>query len=230
MKFYSTVLVLTLSASSALADSPASFYEAKKHLNTIYEDHQVTLYCGCDYYFDGNKKVVDHNACQYETRKNELRANRVEWEHVVPASTLASFLPCWQEGGRKNCTHDVKYNQITNDLHNLVPSVGEINQDRSNYQFGRVRGEQRNYGACDFEVDTTRRIAEPAPNITGDVARIWLYMAERYKLAITPQLLNMLLGWDRKDPPDTWEIVRDYRIKLIQGNSNTFVSNYSRKY
>ncbi len=37
-------------------------------------------------------------------------------------------------------------------LHNLAPSVGELNGDRSNHPYGIVEDEPREYGACDFEV------------------------------------------------------------------------------
>ena len=36
------------------------------------------------------------------------------------------------------------------DLHNLVPAIGEINGDRSNFTFEHIDGEERVYGACDF--------------------------------------------------------------------------------
>ncbi len=32
------------------------------------------------------------------------------------------------------------------DLHNLVPAVGEINGDRSNYRFGMISGERYRCG------------------------------------------------------------------------------------
>ena len=32
------------------------------------------------------------------------------------------------------------------DLHNLVPAIGEINGDRSNFIFSEIRGEERVYG------------------------------------------------------------------------------------
>jgi deoxyribonuclease-1 len=39
---------------------------------------------------------------------------------------------------------------------NLVPSIGEINGDRSNYKFSMIGSEERQYGACDFEVAPRR--------------------------------------------------------------------------
>ncbi|MDO6469820.1 endonuclease [Neptunomonas phycophila] len=53
---------------------------------------------------------------------------------------------------------------MVTDLHNLVPSVGELNGDRSNFRFGMIPNEPRAYGQCDFEVNFKNRRAEPPTN------------------------------------------------------------------
>ncbi len=40
-------------------------------------------------------------SCGYKVRKNENRARRIEWEHVVPARQFGHQRQCWQDGGRK---------------------------------------------------------------------------------------------------------------------------------
>jgi deoxyribonuclease-1 len=40
-----------------------------------------------------------------------------------------------------------------------------------------IAGEQRPFGACDVEI--AERKIEPRPEIRGDIARIYLYMAFR---------------------------------------------------
>lgn len=57
------------------------------------------------------------------------------------------------------------------DLHNLVPAVGELNGDRSNYRMAVISGEDRTYGACDFEIDSSRKVVEPMAETRGDIAR-----------------------------------------------------------
>jgi deoxyribonuclease-1 len=59
-------------------------------------------------------------------------------------------------------------------MYNLVPAVGEINALRSNYSFGIIPGERREFGECDMEIKN--RKAEPPPNVRGDIARIYFYM------------------------------------------------------
>jgi deoxyribonuclease-1 len=145
-------LTLLLWASiPAFADAPRTFREAKKAASQLYRDHQITFYCGCDYHLIDGKLRVDLASCGYQVRKQPHRAGRVEWEHVVPAWWLGHQRQCWQSGGRKNCQQtDPVFNQAEADLHNLVPSIGEINSDRSNYRFSMIEGEQRRYGTSCF--------------------------------------------------------------------------------
>jgi len=62
------------------------------------------------------------------------------------------------------------------DLHNLYPALASINRARSNYVFGEIPGEPREFGDCDFERDRDRRVAEPRPIAHGNVARAIFYM------------------------------------------------------
>jgi len=109
------------------------------------------------------------------------------------------------------------------DLHNLVPAIGEINGDRSNYSFSMLEGEPRTYGSCDFEVDFKTRKAEPAPNIRGDIARIYFYMQDRYKLKSSKKQMQLFEAWDKLDPVDDWERERNKRIETVTGTFNKFV-------
>jgi deoxyribonuclease-1 len=113
------------------------------------------------------------------------------------------------------------------DLMNLSPEIGELNADRSNFHFGEVTGEAREYGACDFEIDRASDTVEAAPSIRGEIARAYLYMHATYgptALPLTPEELARFEAWHRADPPSEWEQVRDARIAAIQGVSNPWVS------
>jgi deoxyribonuclease-1 len=98
------------------------------------------------------------------------------------------------------------------DLRNLVPAIGEINGNRSNYSFTMLEGEPRVYGACDFEVDFKERKAEPAAAVHGDIARIYFYMQDQYGLSISDKQRKLFEVWDRADPVDEWEQERERRI------------------
>jgi deoxyribonuclease-1 len=210
---------------SVFSGGPSSFSAAKRVLdNEIYVGHQVTFYCGCSYAeapIEGKpgrtRLTPDPRSCGLEPRKNANRAGRIEWEHVVPAWEFGHQLQCWQEGGRKACKKDPKFRQMEADMRNLVPAVGELNGDRSNYRFGMIPGEPRAYGACDFEVDFKARVVEPRPEVRGDVARIYFYMADRYGLRISSRQRKLFEAWDRQDPVSAWEAERARRIERAIG-------------
>lgn len=94
-----------------------------------------------------------------------------------------------------------------------------INAKKSRKRFGIVKGEQRQYGLCDFE---SAEVIEPSPSIRGDLARIGLYMHKICGVPLNRRDIEMYLDWYKVDPPDEWE--RDQHIQKIQGNSNPFVS------
>ena len=150
----------------------------------------------------------------------------VNIEHVFPASWVAYSLRC---GKRKQCRiNSPQFNFIEADLHNLYPSRSDVNKARSNYRFAIIRGEQRVFGSCDFEFDEHRRVAEPAPEARGRIARAMLYMADEYDLYLKKELNRLLHEWDRTYPPDQVERSRNERIGQLQGNRNPYIDLYGR--
>lgn len=117
-----------------------------------------------------------------------------------------------------------RHSEFSKDLHNLIPVLAELNRDRGSRPYGEVAGEERKYGLCDFEVDFKADIVEVREDIRGDIARVWLYMSDKYNFKIPEEQLNMFLLWHKLDPPSEWEKERDKRIKNIQGDSNPYVS------
>ena len=218
-----------------LPNAPGSFSSAKKKaLKVVYSGRRTTFYCGCGYTV---RKQVDASKCGYTPRKANVRSRRIEWEHVVPASAFGQHRACWKRGAcpkyktRKCCGKiDPEFRRMEADLQNLVPAVGELNADRSNYRFGNIPGEARVYGKCDFEVDRKRKIAEPPKSLRGDIARAYLYMHYAYKrkggksgLPLTKAQIARFVKWHRADPPDYWEKLRNLVIGRIQGGGNPLV-------
>ncbi|MBA1446512.1 MAG: endonuclease [Chromatiales bacterium] len=223
-----TCLIFLLSwatSHATFAAPPKSFSAAKKIATSIYTDHQTTFYCGCDYRKIDGKLRTDLGSCGYKPRKQPKRAARVEWEHIVPAWWFGHQRQCWQSGGRKNCRKtDPVFRQAEADLHNLVPAIGEVNGDRSNYRFGIIEGERRRYGECDFEVDFKERRAEPSPDVRGDIARTYFYMSKTYSIRLSRQQRQLFEAWDRQDPVDDWERERGRRISEKIGPGNPHVT------
>lgn len=210
---------------------PSSFSKAKRLLyNKVYQGHKTTFYCNCQFNY---KREVDLSSCNVEHRRNKTRANRIEAEHVMPAHEFGMFRACWQSplsvcgnrGGRACCLKkDRTFKKAHNDLHNLFPSVGEINGDRSNYRWGMISGERRAYGSCDIEVDSRIRRAEPPEQVRGDIARVYFYMSETYRVRLSKSQRQLFEAWNKLDPVDSWEIERNKRIKKIQGSGNPFIT------
>ncbi len=199
------------------------FAQAKKVLPSVYAGMEEDFYCGCKY----TGKKMDWSSCGFTPRKNAERAERLEWEHVVPAWTIGHQRQCWQNGGRKNCTaSDPVFQEAEGDLVNLVPAVGEVNGDRSNFSYSAWgRNPEPIYGQCKTVIDFKAKKAQPREEVRGRAARISLYMSERYQLRLSKQDKQLFCAWGKTYPIDDWEIQREKRIVSIQGGGNPFVSD-----
>ncbi|WMR30523.1 endonuclease I family protein [Metapseudomonas otitidis] len=220
------LLLSLLLAGTAQAAAPRTFQEAKKAAWKLYASHPVEFYCGCRY--SGNK--VDLKSCGYVPRTNAKRASRIEWEHIVPAWVIGHQRKCWQNGGRENCArHDDAYRRAEADLHNLVPSIGEVNGDRSNYGFGWLPQAPSQYGACPMVVDFKARKAMPRQQIRGMIARTYFYMSERYGLRLSKQDRQLYTAWNKQYPVEVWERNRNQRVACVMGHGNHFVGAVNLK-
>lgn len=230
-RFASALLASLLLISHAFADAPANFTAAKVIAKQkIFFDQapsaQGELYCGCKWEWAGKSGGrIDPKSCGYETRAQQNRADRIEWEHIVPAWIFGHQRQCWQNGGRKNCiADDPVFRAMEADLFNLYPSVGEVNGDRSNFQYGMVTGVGPQYGACSTRVDFKGRTAEPRNDVKGLLARSTFYMYDRYGLSMSRQQQQLLMAWDRQYPVSAWEKEWNSRTAKVMGHPNPFIT------
>ena len=206
-----------------------TFVQAKKMAADLYKQHPITFYCECPIVYKGKKMTPDLQACGYQVRKQAERANRIEWEHVVPAWEFGHQRRCWQQGGRKNCiSNDPVFAQMEGDLHNLVPSVGEVNGDRANYRYSEWNAKPDQYGKCQMVVDFKADRVQPPPHSRGAISRTYFYMQERYHLSLADQQRKLFEVWNKKYPVTPWECQRDAAIAKLQGNHNRFVKEQCR--
>jgi deoxyribonuclease-1 len=229
IKYPISILLLIASLTSAYAATPSSFRAAKKQAVKIYHDHKSSFYCGCDITWKGKKGAgkPDLASCGYQVRKQLKRASRTEWEHVVPAWAFGHQLQCWQEGRRKNCSkNSLQFKTMESDLHNLVPAIGEVNGDRSNFRFNDWNGKPHQYGSCSMIVDFKQRSVQPPNRSRGAIARTYLYMNERYEMALSGAQYKLMNGWNNLYPVSSWECERDQRIEKVQGWENHFVRDH----
>ena len=235
-----------------------AFDEAKKELGRIYAaaGQRVDLYCGCSFLVEpGHGMRVDLQACGYVPAKDRARAERIEWEHAVPASAFGHTFAEWREGdpkcvdghgkrfhGRK-CARlaSAEFARIEADLHNLFPVVGEVNGLRSDLPMGVLDGPHGapgaarpsshaaatsfHFGACQSAIE--QGVFLPRREVRGDLARAYKYMDRSYpeRHLIDDAHRPLFDAWDTEDPPDPWERDRNKRIAKRQGNANAFIGD-----
>ncbi|WP_459205526.1 endonuclease [Pseudomonas sp. MLB6B] len=231
IKLLSALSLTFAVAFPTFASPPDTFTEAKVVAKQkVYLDQAKSamgeLYCGCKWEWVGKSGGrIDAASCGYATRKQANRAERTEWEHIVPAWTFGHQRQCWQNGGRKQCVdNDPVFRAMEANLFNLYPAVGEVNGDRSNFNYGMTSGVAPQYGQCKTRIDFKERTAEPRDEVKGLVARTTFYMFDRYKLNMSNQQQRLLMAWDKQFPVNAWEKERDRRIAAIMGHGNPFVS------
>ena len=222
------LFIYLLAPDSVAIAAPKTFSQAKQLMPSVYGDVPETFYCGCAITWTGGPSGrPDHPSCGYEVRKQTqlVRAERIEWEHVVAAHTFGQQRPCWRTGGRDNCTaNDSLFKAMEADMHNLVPAVGEVNGDRSNFRFGVLPSTPYRHGQCPVKIDFQQRAIEPRPEIRGDIARINFYMYDHYGLKLSRQQQQLFLAWHHEDPVSKWELTRNDRIARAMGRSNPYVT------
>ncbi len=189
-----------------------------KAAKRVYFDHLETIYCRCPIKFkegsDAGAGVPQFVGCRgFDPLDKQVnRICRIEWEHIVPKK----FIPGYDFAGKL-------------DLHNLAPSVGQVNAYRSYDRYGEVLDGQDvvSWGTCDARDQggtSQNGLFEPPDHVKGDVARIWLYMRDTYRVDIPPPECRMFVNWSKGDPVSKWEKVRNERINQIQKTSNPYVT------
>lgn len=232
MLFIRIVLLISITLFAfGLGAAPADFDAAKRLASRIYADEKTDFYCDCPIRWVGGKGVVDLKSCGYQVRKNGPRAQRVEWEHVVPAQQFGAHRACWKNGGREHCgDSDKKFRQMEADLFNLRPALGEVNGDRAHFRFAELPDVAAQHGACPIRIDFNKRLAQPRPQVRGDIARIYFYMADRYQLTLSEAEQQLFLRWHTEDPVDSREQALMQRTAQHMGHQNDFVSGEKRWY
>lgn len=230
--FLSALTLMVCTSLPAVADISS----AKQDLTIIESrlDNPTTLYCGCRLVFKSSDSYVPElDGCGYSVREDKIRAHRVEAEHIVPAYTFGHTLPCWISApkgqGRAQCELTSSlFSKMESDLHNLYPAIGELHSDRSNYSFtNRINSSDKTlftYGQCQMRISPKLKTAVPPNRSKGIIARAYLYMSQRYNLALTMAEERMFKAWNEQYRPDKNECRRNELIELVQGNDNPFIT------
>jgi len=224
------ILAFVRSASAVGNTTNDSFNKAKRMLSQqVYAGHRVTVYCGAAYDGCGNIALPEG----FTTQKYQSRANRMEWEHIVPAENFGRAFREWREGdplcvdnrGKpfrgRNCAKkaNMEFRYMHADMHNLAPAIGAVNAARQNYNFTVLPGVESSFGTCQMKIDGNR--IEPPEAARGIIARTYKYMANAYpRYNMGGPTKKLMDAWDKMYPLDAWECARARRIAEIQGNVN----------
>ena len=153
-----------------------------------------------------------------------------------------------KEGDSYNREHSVpqswfnKGKPMVSDIVHVVPTDGYVNNRRSSYPFGEVGNVtySSNQNYCRLGSSKTPgyngTVFEVPDEVKGDMARIYFYMATRYKSqcaswggniftsdGIVKWEMDQMVAWAKQDPVDEREIARNNAVQEVQGNRNPFV-------
>ncbi len=239
MKIFKIIISITILSTLLFSESFSS--AKKKLLKKVYYDHQVTFYCQNPYEIKNvkgkEKTLIIEDKSKYSPRnettkkgKVNIRAKRVEWEHIIPAENFGRNFSCWRDGNNKcvnkkgkhfkgrKCCKKVSpiFRKMEADMMNLVPAIGEVNADRKNFRYmetsQKLKGQ---YGECKFKVDFKGKKAYPANYTKGFIARTYFYFSKKYKMKLSKRDTKMFKVWDKAYPPTKWEKLRQSRIEEI---------------
>lgn len=140
------------------------------------------------------------------------------------------------------------------DLHHIRPAEKDLNNHRGNKLYGEVSNGSPEYTSVTNHLGgySNGNVFEPLDNVKGDVARIVMYVYLHYNRASTvggsieskltagnlpitniisaggaDNAWKLLLNWNKLDPVDDIERLRNDEAYRIQGNRNPFIDNES---
>lgn len=227
--------VTLFNGGTALNGPNLGFVASKLKMPSIYFGVTESFYCSCALslpYVDVSNCAVKQNIGFYKA------VETVQYEHVVPASLVKKKLEVLRFIGpyQHNCLKksrkcSLKASQIfrafEGDMHNIRPIVAKLNTLRGSKDMGFIGGRRAQKG-CGFRY--TEKLFEPPDKRKGDVARIYLYMNDKYReLSILSKIdRKIMLEWSRRDPADRLERLINERIFKQQGDENYYVERFKR--
>ncbi|PCJ20279.1 MAG: hypothetical protein COB02_04390 [Candidatus Cloacimonadota bacterium] len=192
------------------------YKNSKQHLYDVVENHNKKVFVvyskEAGFSRTGKGKFYEKDDSNGDGNSRDF----VNCEHIWPQSKFGKSLP------------------MRSDLHHLYPSYSYPNNRRSHYAFAYVSDPiyQTNAGSkLGYEE------FEPRDIVKGDVARSMLYFVTRYydrnifsktdRYNFFINRIDMFLKWNREDPPDERETLRNERIQKWQGNRNPFIDDFN---
>ena len=124
-------------------------------------------------------------------------------------------------------------NKHTNDMHNIVKTLNNLNVNRSNYMYVEdVKRKDKNWAELDFGNYVNHKAKVFAPNdySRGFISRAILYMCWEYNYNHKKVIdTDLLIKWYFQYPPLKEERYHNEIIHRIQRKHNIFITNYFKK-
>lgn len=210
---------------------PENRSQAKNILKMIHLDYKVTTLNHCRYDYDKtscmDKTEVNTSSCSVKEDHQSM-----VWIQVVPDTFFGRKMACMIETpcinvftkepfGSPMCCRRInkKYKKMEADLYNLIPVVSEMKQ----IQKGKIFSEVKDPITMVGETKIGKEAIEPADNVKGDIARVYLYMDEVYSLELNATQKNLYLKWNSLDGVDAQECALSKIISKIEGSANTWI-------
>ena len=231
MKIILLLLFLTLSLLARGFDAPDNRSQAKNLLKMIDLDYKKTQLNGCDYHYDATScmdiTIVESKSCTIEHGPES-----VAWVQVVPGEYFGRDFACmrkptcsnsWEKKkfGSPICCRRVnaQYREMEADLYNLIPVVSAFARFQEGKPFGLVKKPLHRVG--EIKIGATK--IEPPDDVKGNIARVYLYMQDRYGLKLSKAEQKVFLQWHESDRVDEHECALSQIIHTVQGSRNRWI-------
>jgi len=188
-----------------------------------------------DMYYELYGLLNNHKSVGYDGAKEEMFGNIDNDENgdihcVYTTLVVHSSYPA---NDVMNCEHTWPQSKFgsdnvyfkKSDLNHLFPTDSRSNSARGNYPFGWVKeiDWQKDDSIRGASVESGRRVFEPQDSHKGNCARAMLYMSVRYRMPLDAEQEATLREWNKLDPVDEAEIMRNNKVEELQHTRNPFI-------
>ncbi len=181
----------------------------------------------------GNLHLVQISAKQYGIKEvycqetmtgDQFPDGDKPWPDTTPSDKYINIEHTWPQS-RFSKKFDSGVQKA--DLHHLFPTDSKLNGIRGNFKFAVVDHPEKalRCGLSKFGQANGKggHFFEPPDAHKGNVARALFYFSVRYDIQIDPFEEGFLRAWNKADPVDDEERLRNEEIFKIQGNRNPFI-------
>lgn len=265
--------VVTPSSNSSQAYDPTSFVGTGDISDPSKDPYKGTYYSSISDTKTGDSLIRDLSSLIYNTHKSksydalwdgykltDLKpGTNIIWDMYSNEEYKYGSKQCGNYSGEGSCynrEHSVpqswfgKASPMKSDIYHVVPTDGYVNNQRGNYPFGEV-GSAKYTSKNGSKLGSSSvsgisgTVFEPIDEYKGDFARIYFYMATRYKDKcgswgggvftssypyIKKAYFDLYMKWALEDPVSEKEMLRNEGGQKHQGNRNPYVDHPSYFY